>query len=352
MKMKKGTTLKFRAGIVGCGRIGSETDDDPKRMMVRSHAGAYRAVDETELTAVCDSDRNKLEKCGKKWGVPSLYVDYKEMLKKEDFDILSICTWSSSHLEIAKEAIKNGVKAIFCEKPIANSLNSANEMVRLCNKNNVILQIDHQRRFNKFHQDLRGYIKGGKLGEIQQVTFYYGAGIANTGTHVFDLLRFFFGEVRWVQGVYSRNGSPNPNDPNIDGWLKFESGLMASVQALDSRFFSLFEMDCIGTNGRLNLTHGGFGIEFYEPMESEIFSGYKELFVSRVPFRLNAPFEFITSGLEHLVGCMKSGQESISSGEDGLRDLEIICAMHESALDKGRRKSLPLKDSPVVINSR
>jgi len=344
--------VMFRAGIVGCGRIGSEVDDDPKRKIVSSHAGAYSAVDGVELVAVSDANEAKLDKCGKKWNVPSLYIDYKEMLRKEDLDILSVCTWNSTHLNIVKEAVKNGVKAIFCEKPIAESLKSAKKIVELCNKNNVILQIEHQRRFNKFHQEIRAFLQGGKLGEIQQVTFYYTAGIANTGSHMFDLMRFFFGEVKWIQGIYSKNLSPNPNDPNIDGWLQLESGLSIFVQACDSQFFSIFEMDCIGTKGRLNLTNGGFDIDFYEVRDSVNFTGYKELYRSDLSIYKEIPNEFILNGVKHLVECLKNGQKSTSSGEDGLKSLEIICAMCESADKDGQRMPLPLTDSYVVIKSR
>ena len=114
--------MQYRAGIVGCGRIGSELDDDPRRKVVSTHAGAYRAVDEVELVAACDLIKEKLEKCGKRWQIASLYDDYGEMLRKEALDILSICTWNSTHLAVVREAVTNGVKAILCEKPIADSL--------------------------------------------------------------------------------------------------------------------------------------------------------------------------------------------------------------------------------------
>lgn len=144
----------FRAGIVGCGRIGSQFDDDPKRKFVATHAGAYSTVDEVELVAACDLDKEKLAKCGQRWQIPSLYQDYREILSRETLDILSICTWNSTHLDIVKEAVSNGVRAIFGEKPIADSLKNADEMIKLCHQNGVILQIDHKRRFDKFHQEM------------------------------------------------------------------------------------------------------------------------------------------------------------------------------------------------------
>lgn len=344
--------MTLRAGIVGCGRIGSEFDDDPKRKVVSTHAGAYSAVDEVELVAVCDLNKERLDKCGKRWNIPSLYQDYRQMLANGRLDILSVCTWDSTHLEIVKEAVKSGVRAIFCEKPIADSLKNADEMIKLCNKKKVILQIDHQRRFDKFHQEIRSFLQDGKLGRIQQVNFYYTAGIANTGSHMFDLLRFFFGDVEWVQSVYSQNKSSNPNDPNIDGIMKFRNGTFCAIQACDVQEFLIFEMNCIGTKGRLNITHSGFDVEFYEVRESEIFSGYKEIFKSDFSIDKNAPREFMVSAVRHLIECLKEGQKPICSGEDGRASLELVCAFHESARADGNKISLPLMDSEVKIESK
>ena len=342
----------FRAGIVGCGRMGSQFDDDPKRKFVATHAGAYSVVEGMELVAACDLDEEKLAKCGRRWQIPILCQDYREMLRKEKLDILSICTWNSTHLEIAEEAVNNSVKAIFCEKPIADSLKNADEMIRLCQEKGVILQIDHKRRFDKFHQEIKNFLQDGKLGRIQQVTFYYTSGIANAGSHMFDLLRFYFGDVDWVQAIYSRNISHNPDDPNIDGMVKFENGILGSIQACDVEEFYLFEMDCLGTKGRLNLTRDGFDIDFYEVGQSKLFSEDMDLFHTASPLNSDVPREFMVAAVRHLVECLTEGKKSLSSGEDGRAALELICAFHESAQADGKRITLPLKDGDIGIKSR
>jgi predicted dehydrogenase len=343
--------MNYRAGIVGCGRIGSEFDDDPKRKMTSSHAGAYSSAKGIDLVAVCDLDKEKLEKCSARWHVPALYQDYKEMLHKEALDILSICTWNSTHLEILREAVSRGVKAIFCEKPISDSLRNADEIIRLCNENGVILQIDHQRRFDRFHQEVRKFIQDGGLGRIQQVTFYYTAGIANTGSHMFDLLRFFFGDVEWVRTIYSHNKSPSQDDPNIDGIVKFKSGHLGTIQACDVNDFLILEMDCIGTNGRLDLTRSGFDLKFHCIAESNLFSGYKEIYPGTPPIDKDTPRQFMINGVQHLLECLKEGKKSISSGEDGQAALELICACHESARADGEKITLPLANRDIEIKS-
>ncbi|MGB3459347.1 MAG: Gfo/Idh/MocA family oxidoreductase [Halobacteriota archaeon] len=344
--------MVYKAGLVGCGRIGSEFDDDPKRKIVSTHAGAYSAVPETELAAVADINREKLYKCGKRRCVNSLYQNYEEMLETENLDILSICTWNSTHLDVVKKAVEYNVKAIFCEKPIADTLRNARQIVEICNKNNVILQIDHQRRFDKFHQAIRNFIISGKLDNIQQVSFYYTAGIANTGSHILDLLRFFFGDVAWVIAFPSENKSSNENDPNFDGLIKFKNNVFGTIHACDVNNFLIFEMDIVGEKGRLRITHSGFDLDFYEVRDSDLFSGYKELYSSEPPIDVDLPRESMINGVKHLVDCLENNKPSISSGEDGLRALELICAFHESAKEDGKKIYLPLKESFIQIKSR
>jgi len=344
--------MVFRSGIVGCGRIGSEFDDDPKRKVISSHAGAYSNNRKTKLVAVADVNPEKLGKCKSRWNVPTAYSDYKEMLAKENLDILSICTWSSTHAEIVREAVKHKLKAIFCEKPIATTLSEAKEMVALCQKNNVLLFIDHQRRFDTFHQNVRGMLRDDKLGKILQATFYYTAGIANTGSHVLDLLRFYLGDAKWAMANYSDVQSPNPDDPNIDGMIKFENGATVMLQACDVKSYLMFELHLLGTTGKISITRSGFDGEYLEPGESTLFSGYHELSPKEFPFDKNTPREFMKRAVAHIVECIEKKENPISSGEDGYASLELICALHQSAKQLGKRVTLPLKGSDIVIKSR
>ena len=334
--------MTFRAGIVGCGRIGSEFAEQN----LPTHAGAYAATSEVELVALADLDEIKLAKAGKRWGVISLYSDYTEMLRKENLDILSICTWNSAHLKIVRGAVKHGVKAVYCEKPIADTLQKADEMVRLCREKGVILQINHQRRFDRFYQGVRDYLQEGKLGGIQQVNFYYTRGIANTGSHVFDLLRFLFDDVAWVQAAYSQNKSHVlQEDPNMDGVLKFSSGLFGALHACDDLYFPIFEMDCLGSAGRLNIILNGAEVEYYKLKEGKLF---RDFFLIRPDVTRDA----MVKAVKHLVECLKGNKPSISSGEDGRAALELICAFHLSASADGQRITLPLEDCPLVVKTR
>jgi len=327
----------FKIGIAGCGRIASSFDDDPKRKYISTHIGAYKCVGNTDVVAVCDVNKKSLEKCLKKWGISRGYLSLKEMLRKEKIDILSICTPPDTHYAILKQAIEFPLKAIFCEKPLADNLKDAEKMVRLCKQKKIILQVDHQRRFDPLHVNLRNFIKYKKLGDIQQVNFYYTAGIKNTGSHMFDILRFFFGEIDWIEAMFSKNKSNNERDPNLDGILKFKGGLFGTFQACNAKKYLIFELSCFLNEGKFILKNSGFSVDFYGVRDSLCFSGYKELYKNKTPFNIHYRRNFMVNAVKHLLGCIQKNKDSISSGKDGLKALGLIEASIISANNNGKK---------------
>jgi predicted dehydrogenase len=342
----------MRAGVIGCGRIGCGFDDDPRRRYASTHARAYLRTPGVELAALCDVDEEKLERYGAKFEVRGRYTNYQEMLAKEQLDVVSVCTLSSSHMEIVQAAVENGVRAIFCEKPIAESLHAADEMIHSCAERGVTLMIGHQRRFDPMHQRLAQFVREGGLGRVLQGTCYYTAGVANTGTHLFDLLRLYLGDMAWVSGCMSASASPNAADPNIDGWLGLKNGAVVALQALDAAAYTIFEIVLLGTKGRLRLGSHGFRAEFEEALPSEKFSGYRELFPAPLPVEGEFTQELLISGIAHLIDCVQHGTKPVSSGEDGRAALEVICALSQSALECGRRIDLSFASSSVAISSK
>jgi len=340
----------YKAGIVGCGRIASDFDDDPKRKTsIATHAGAYKFLPDVELTAASDLDRDRLNKFGDKWDVTSLYTNYKEMLSKEKLDILSICTWSSTHLEICKEAVNAGVKAVFCEKPITESLAQADEMIELCARKKVILAVNHSRRWDKLHQDIKETIGSGGIGEIQQVDCYYTSGIANTGTHLLDLLRMFFGDASWVMSL-SEAGEAE-TDPTVNAYIRFQKGFGAMMHALDVNKYLMFETDIYGTEGRLRIKNSGFNAVSWKVIDHPKFSGYKCL-SSEKQFAGEGLKNTMVGSVQDIIRCLNNGGKPRSTGEDGRSALELIAAIRESLKKGGEKISLPLKDRTLAVKSK
>ncbi len=345
-------TAQYKAAIIGCGRIASDFDDDPlmvKSYGISTHAGAYVDNPHIDLVAAADVSDDKLAKFGTRWGVGKLYKDYKELLAKENIDILSICTWNTTHLEILEEAAKRKVKAIFCEKPLSNSLANADQMVKVARECGIPLFINHRRRWDDLYLKVRDYIKQGHLGQIQQVSCYYTSGVANTCSHLFDTLRMLFGEVKTVC-AWVKNDA-NTNDPDMDGYLILENGTTVTVQALDARHYSLFEFDIYGTNGRLRIEDNGFKTTYWPLRDNVQIPGFKAL------FKDNSPIEFVPKAImvnaaQNIVDCLSAKAKPAGSGEDGVKSLEIICAFHASVKNGNTPVHLPLQQRDISIVSK
>lgn len=339
----------YKAAVIGCGRIGSLFSKDPLRKGVVTHAAAYKDNKNTRLVAACDIDKERLKDFSKTWGVKSIYINLEKMLKNEDIDILSICTWDSTHRDIVGKAVKSGVKAIFCEKPISNNLKQADEMVKICKRKKVKLAVNHSRRWDRFEQYIRNYISEGKLGAIQNVNAYYTAGIMNTGTHLLDLLRFLFGDAKWIWA--NPEIKSDAKDPVFDGYIYFKSGFGCSLNGLDVKNYLIFEIDIYGTNGRLRIKNSGFGMKMWEASSSKRFSGYRELKEVKSPFK-DGYKDVLKNAVTDIISCIGTKREPVSSGLDGAKALEIICALHKSIREKGKIVKLPLVNRDHNIKTR
>lgn len=336
------------SGIIGCGRIGCGFDDDISQNKKRTHASGYSICNETDLIAFSDVDTSKLKKYGQKFFVENLFKDYNQMFDNLDIDVVSICTLSDSHLELVKKAASSNVKGIFIEKPIADSLENAKKIIDICKENEIVLLVDHQRRFEPFYHEIKKIITSEKFGQIQSVYVYYGAGISNTGSHVFDLLRYFFGEITTVFSEKSKILSPNPLDPNFDITLKFNQNFYGYLHPLDLSNYGICEFDIFATGGRLKVDLLSNQADFFQVNSDS--HDYKILSAEKLSADSSSKSGTIL-GIENLVSCINSDMIPLCSGYDGYKSLELIVASILSASQK-TTIHLPLETNSYKINSK
>lgn len=152
---------KLRFAIIGCGRISYKHVE----AISNNH-------EEAELVAVCDIIKENaeakkadyIEKMDCDCDV-KVYTDYKEMLEKENIDVVTIATESGYHPSIAMYCM-NIKKHVICEKPMALSIEDADKMIECSKKNDVKLCVSHQNRFNKPIQQLRRAVEEGRFGKV------------------------------------------------------------------------------------------------------------------------------------------------------------------------------------------
>jgi len=111
---------KLRVGVIGTGRQKARKDRFGFAMAYE-HANAYRAIEECELVACADLVEENGRAFADTYGFDRVFTDYHQMLSEMKLDMVSVCTWMHLHEPMVLDACKAGVRAIHCEKPMADS---------------------------------------------------------------------------------------------------------------------------------------------------------------------------------------------------------------------------------------
>jgi len=329
--MKK--NKKYKAALIGCGKIGIEVGRYRKEVQPATHAGAFQIHPQIELVGFVDIDQKRLKIAAKNFpGVP-LFSSAEAMLKKQKPDIISIATQPDSHPKLVKLAAQYKTKAILCEKPIALSLKEAKEMIRICKENNSLLFINHSRHFDYLLRKWRDKIKKGLIGHIYQGNFYYYNGLFNNGTHNIDLLRFFLGDVDWVRAITNERTSWNKKDKNVDAQVAFKSGAMVFLQSLPKNY-GFLDLYFYGTKGRFAIKNLGYQVEYRKLIKNKYYKGYYQL--SDLVTKEGKLRSYMKAVINHLVACLDKRERPISTGKDGLAALRVLFALRESAKNNGK----------------
>ena len=343
----------YKAAIVGLGRMGHLLETDKlNKNSPRTHTGAYKFLeDKVKIVSACDIREDRLSLYRQLWGIDNLYKDYKKMLKNERINILSVSTHAKEHKEIVIEAANSGIEAILCEKPISTSLKDAQEMIDECNETGTILYINHTRRFDDQWRKVKEIIDNGDIGKLTTITSYSSAGLLNGGSHLFDLLRYYNGEVSSVYGKIRKDES---TDSSGFGLLEFKNGSHAFVD-VDFRDYVLFQMNLFGYKGSVRIggmirgdKSFGLGISEHSPTQAGVME-LKNMEFPEVPItRERMP---LVNAINEIIESIETGKKPISNGEDGLAALEIAMAFYESDFINKPVK-LPLKNRTRIVIPR
>jgi predicted dehydrogenase len=148
--------MTIRIGIIGCGSIAEFR-----------HAPEYKNNPEAEIVAYFDPNSQRAEKLAGLYG-GTVVEDYNAIIEDKTIDAISVCSTNEMHHVITTKALKSG-KHVLCEKPIAVSLESAQEMLDAAKNSGKILMIAHNQRLAAAHKKAREILQKGELGRV--ITF-------------------------------------------------------------------------------------------------------------------------------------------------------------------------------------
>ncbi len=179
----------YRSAIIGLGFIGGADQVSGDALGQRvddldgTHVETMQRNPRVELVAGSSRDRGRRERFAQRTSVRT-YDDWREMLAKEQPEIVSVATYAPQHAEITVECAARGVQVIYCEKPIATTLIDAERMVAACHASGSLLVVNHNRRFQKNFRRLRSAMLEVPLGHLSSASVTWGSGrLGNVGTH-------------------------------------------------------------------------------------------------------------------------------------------------------------------------
>jgi predicted dehydrogenase len=341
----------YRAGIIGLGFIGGAdqvSGDALGQKVVNldgTHLTALMAQPRIELVCGSSRDEGRRQRFVARTGKRT-YRDWSEMIARESLDLVSVATYAAQHAEIVIACARRGIRAIYCEKPIATRLADAEAMVAAAQEAGSLLVINHNRRFNPNYRRLRDSIAGGGLGTLTSAGLQWGTGrLGNVGTHYLDALLMLTGRrVQAVSGTLDLTGRPDCRGPSFrdpGGWglLRFEGGLIATVDAPDEGK-TPGRIVLNGTLGRAITGAGEAVLEYWE--------GRREDWPSPLQGK---------SGMDRAVAeivAWLDGEGTFSyAAQEAVHALEIILGFHASHDQQAAWLALPLsgEDRLRVVQS-
>jgi len=271
----------YNALIIGAGQIAGGFDN-PTDKAILTHAHAYIEHSGFNLLGFFDVDFSCATKMAEKWGCNG----FKTLEEVKNIDVVSICTPDKFHLSSLKEALKLNPKLVFLEKPLADDLNEAKEILEISKKTPIL--VNYSRRFVAEFQDLAEKIQNGELGEFLSGNGYYGKGFIHNGSHMTNLIDLLLGKIKKTE-ILEQFNDFFENDPTKTVILTLVNDKKIIMQGINCNNFTIFELDLIFQKSRIRILDGGQKIEIYEVKESKKYSGYKNLILKEV---INTSIDF------------------------------------------------------------
>jgi predicted dehydrogenase len=364
--MAKGT---FRAALIGLGRIADTIDDEQVGsgwLYPFSHMGSYSEVPQVVVAGAADRYAEQRDAFGTRWGIAPahLYEDYRQLLEREQPDIVSVCTSAAPRaaivLDIARmvKAGQTHVRAIWAEKPMAISLADADAMVTACREAGIILVTNAMRASDVYYRRTRALLDAGELGKLLQITAYGAGNLSHMGVHLIGAMCVLAGgpdpagqRVSWLMGECESDArAAGDDDLRGNAYLAFENGARGFFRMLPSGP-ATWTIDVVGETGMVRIRNANEGYEFELWRMGQAVEGAQETPVRHIFPRPQKLWSAGVGQVKDIVECLETGKSPNCPGEMGRHLLEIAIAVRESHRRGNVRIDLPLADRRLAINS-
>ncbi len=320
----------IRAAVIGVGSMG------------QNHARIYNDLEEATLVAVSDVNGEIAKKVATRYKTKH-YSDYGEMLAEERLDLVSIAVPTEFHYPVAMDVIEQGLHLLL-EKPIADTVTKAREIVRRAEDKGIKLMVGHVERFNPAVVELKRRLDQDELGKIFQIharrlgPFPHRVRdvgvVIDLATHDLDLICHLTGAD--VIRVYAETEQEihTHHEDSLSGLLRFENGV---VGVLDVNWLTptkVRELYVTGERGMFLVNYLTQDLYLYENEYVDsawdrlgMLKGVGEGNMIKLRIRKREPLHIeLDSFVETIV---RDGEPQVS-GQDGIRALALAQGMVES----------------------
>ena len=303
---------KINVGVIGVGAMGY------------NHARVYYRLEEANLVAVSDVSERTLNKVCEKYDAKG-YSDYEDLLKDPEIEVVSVCVPTTHHHDVVMKAIEYG-KHVLVEKPIAFSLEEAEEMIAAAKEKGVILGTGHVERFNPAVQKAQELIENEVSGDVVSASAKrvgpFPPRIKDVGVcidlaiHDLDVMYYLFNEdVEQVYGTMSSILDKTDFEDHAEIMVSFTN----ATGILEVNWLTPYkrrEIEITGTDGIISVDYIEQSIEVFGKFAQDINIKHEE------PLK-----EELKSFLE----AVDEGKDPVITGEDGLNALKMVIAASKSS---------------------
>ena len=297
----------------------------------RNHARVFKELAETELLAICDIDAERARSVAKQFGVTP-YTNTGKMVRNENIEAVSICTWSTSLAREALKALKAG-KNVLVEKPMAESVKQAENLLKTAEKEGLHLTVGFLMRFIPGLQHIRNALEDKTLGEpvcasakrVGQWPERIGdvGVVKDTAIHDLDVMRYVFDED--PVAVYAKTGSiaHRKFEDYAQIMLAFKGGKSAFIESNWLTPYKTRVFMITGSEAIMKLDYITQELTIENARET-----VQPRYTMQEPLKLE---------LQHFAKCITEKEKPLVTGEDGLEALKLAeAALKSSATGKVR----------------
>jgi predicted dehydrogenase len=339
----------YKVAFIGTGKIPEKRGPMGYAMAYRHADGYALLADDCEMVACADIVEANAQGFADAYGIKEIFTDYREMLDKVKPDIVSISTWPSLHAEMTIACCEAGVKAVHCEKPMAQTWGDSRRMAEAAEKSGTKLTFNHQRRFGFPMRKARELIVEGRIGDLVRMEAHVGD-LYDGGTHWVDMLSYFNGETpaEWVIGQIDGRrevrifGAPVENQGIVH--VKYRNGVAAIIVTGPEAMQLGPPWRIAGTDGTIEIGGGPAGRPMLRFMARGM-ADWEEIDTNGE--HLHGP-GYIERAVADIVKALKEDGESELCARNALIGTEIIFACYESSRRRGRIDlPLTIDDNPL-----